>query len=208
MKILILNGPNLNLLGRREPSVYGDRSFDEYFQVLQKRYAKHDLEYFQSNSEGEIISKIHQVGFDYDGIVLNAGAYTHTSIAIADAIRAVHTPVVELHISNVYAREEYRHRSMIAPACRGCICGFGLKGYDLAIESFLGDEAASKKPLGKKMAKGLRDRRGTSRQRRPFVGDRRKTQPNGSKNSPGKGLDGTDRRENVAKEEELTFYIW
>ncbi len=155
MKILILNGPNLNLLGRREPSVYGDRSFDEYFQVLQKRYAKHDLEYFQSNSEGEIISKIHQVGFDYDGIVLNAGAYTHTSIAIADAIRAVHTPVVELHISNVYAREEYRHRSMIAPACRGCICGFGLKGYDLAIESFLGDEAASKKTLGKKWQKAF-----------------------------------------------------
>ena len=155
MKILILNGPNLNLLGRREPSVYGDRSFDEYFQVLQKRYAKHELEYFQSNSEGEIISKIHQVGFAYDGIVLNAGAYTHTSIAIADAIRAVHTPVVELHISNVYAREEYRHRSMIAPACRGCICGFGLKGYDLAIESFLGDEAASKKPLGKKWQKAF-----------------------------------------------------
>ncbi len=155
MKILILNGPNLNLLGRREPSVYGDRSFDEYFQVLQKRYAKHDLEYFQSNSEGEIISKIHQVGFDYDGIVLNAGAYTHTSIAIADAIRAVHTPVVELHISNVYAREEYRHHSMIAPACRGCICGFGLKGYDLAIESFLGDEAASKKTLGKKWQKAF-----------------------------------------------------
>lgn len=155
MKILILNGPNLNLLGRREPSVYGNRSFDEYFQVLQKRYAKHELEYFQSNSEGEIISKIHQVGFDYDGIVLNAGAYTHTSIAIADAIRAVHTPVVELHISNVYAREEYRHRSMIAPACRGCICGFGLKGYDLAIESFLGDEAASKKPLGKKWQKAF-----------------------------------------------------
>lgn len=155
MKILILNGPNLNLLGRREPSVYGDRSFDEYFQVLQKRYAKHELEYFQSNSEGEIISKIHQVGFDYDGIVLNAGAYTHTSIAIADAIRAVHTPVVELHISNVYAREEYRHHSMIAPACRGCICGFGLKGYDLAIESFLGDEAASKKPLGKKWQKAF-----------------------------------------------------
>lgn len=155
MKILILNGPNLNLLGRREPSVYGNRSFDEYFQVLQKRYAKHELEYFQSNSEGEIISKIHQVGFDYDGIVLNAGAYTHTSIAIADAIRAVHTPVVELHISNVYAREEYRHHSMIAPACRGCICGFGLKGYDLAIESFLGDEAASKKPLGKKWQKAF-----------------------------------------------------
>ena len=155
MKILILNGPNLNLLGRREPSVYGNRSFDEYFQVLQKRYAKHELEYFQSNSEGEIISKIHQVGFDYDGIVLNAGAYTHTSIAIADAIRAVHTPVVELHISNVYAREEYRHRSMIAPACRGCICGFGLKGYDLAIESFLGDEAASKKPQEKKWQKAF-----------------------------------------------------
>lgn len=137
MKILILNGPNLNLLGKREPSVYGNESFDDYYKKLKDKYKDVQLAYFQSNSEGDIISKIHETGFSYDGIVLNAGAYTHTSIAIADAIRAVMAPVVELHISNVYAREEYRHRSFIAPACRGCICGFGLKGYDMAIDSFL-----------------------------------------------------------------------
>ncbi len=136
MKILILNGPNLNLLGKREPSVYGSESFDDYYKSLRDKYKDVQLEYFQSNSEGDIISKIHETGFSYDGIVLNAGAYTHTSLAIADAIRAVTTPVVELHISNVYAREEYRHHSFIAPACRGCICGFGLKGYDMAIDSF------------------------------------------------------------------------
>ena len=136
MKILILNGPNLNLLGKREPSVYGSESFDDYYKSLKDKYKDIQLEYFQSNSEGDIISKIHETGFSYDGIVLNAGAYTHTSLAIADAIRAVTTPVVELHISNVYAREEYRHPSFIAPACRGCICGFGLKGYDMAIDSF------------------------------------------------------------------------
>lgn len=137
MKILILNGPNLNLLGKREPSVYGNESFDDYYKKLKDKYKDVQLAYFQSNSEGDIISKIHETGFSYDGIVLNAGAYTHTSLAIADAIRAVMAPVVELHISNVYAREEYRHRSFIAPACRGCICGFGLKGYDMAIDSFL-----------------------------------------------------------------------
>lgn len=137
MKILILNGPNLNLLGKREPSVYGNESFDDYYKKLKDKYKDVQLAYFQSNSEGAIISKIHETGFSYDGIVLNAGAYTHTSLAIADAIRAVMAPVVELHISNVYAREEYRHRSFIAPACRGCICGFGLKGYDMAIDSFL-----------------------------------------------------------------------
>ena len=137
MKILILNGPNLNLLGKREPSVYGNESFDDYYKKLKDKYKDVQLAYFQSNSEGDIISKIHETGFSYDGIVLNAGAYTHTSLAIADAIRTVMAPVVELHISNVYAREEYRHRSFIAPACRGCICGFGLKGYDMAIDSFL-----------------------------------------------------------------------
>lgn len=136
MKILILNGPNLNLLGKREPSVYGSESFDDYYKWLKDKYKDIQLEYFQSNSEGDIISKIHETGFSYDGIILNAGAYTHTSLAIADAIRAVTTPVVELHISNVYAREEYRHHSFIASACRGCICGFGLKGYDMAIDSF------------------------------------------------------------------------
>ncbi|MDD4819975.1 MAG: type II 3-dehydroquinate dehydratase [Flavobacteriales bacterium] len=137
MKILILNGPNLNLLGRREPQIYGSTSFEEYFEGMKKRFHNVDLEYFQSNHEGEIIDKIHAVGYSYDGIVLNAGAYTHTSIAIHDAIKGVTTPVVELHISNVHAREEYRHHSAIAPACKGCICGFGLHGYDMAVESFL-----------------------------------------------------------------------
>ena len=157
MKIEIINGPNMNMLGIREPNIYGSTTYSDLCDMIKKYCNERGVEphFFQSNSEGEIISKIHQVGFDYDGIVLNAGAYTHTSIAIADAIRAVHTPVVELHISNVYAREEYRHRSMIAPACRGCICGFGLKGYDLAIESFLGDPSASKKPLGEKWQKAF-----------------------------------------------------
>lgn len=137
MKILILNGPNLNLLGRREPEIYGSMSFEEYFAKLKTKFSNVDLEYFQSNHEGDIIDKIHAVGYSYYGIVLNAGAYTHTSIAIHDAIKGVKTPVVELHISNVYAREEYRRHSVIAPACRGCICGFGLRGYDMAVESFL-----------------------------------------------------------------------
>ena len=137
MKILILNGPNLNLLGRREPEIYGNKSFIEYFLELELRYPQVQLEHLQSNHEGHIIDRLHSVGFTYDGIILNAGAYTHTSLAIHDAIKSITTPVVELHISNVYAREEFRRHSMIAPACRACLCGFGLKGYDLAIESFL-----------------------------------------------------------------------
>lgn len=137
MKIQIINGPNINLLGKREPSIYGTQSFEDYLVELQKCYPDVDFEYFQSNIEGEMINKIHEVGFDYDGIVLNAGAYTHTSIALQDAIRAVTSPVVEVHISNVYSREEFRHKSMISCACIGVICGFGLKSYRLAIEALL-----------------------------------------------------------------------
>ncbi len=136
-KIAIINGPNLNLLGVREKSIYGDTSFNSYFAGLKSRFENVELTYFQSNCEGSIIDEIHRVGFDVDGIVLNAGAYTHYSIAIADAIRAVKAPVVEVHISNVHSREEYRHVSMIAPACRGVIAGFGLKSYDLAVEALL-----------------------------------------------------------------------
>lgn len=136
-KIAVINGPNLNLLGVREKSIYGDTSFDSYFAGLKSRFENVELTYFQSNCEGSIIDEIHRVGFDVDGIVLNAGAYTHYSIAIADAIRAVKAPVVEVHISNVHSREEYRHVSMIAPACRGVIAGFGLKSYDLAVEALL-----------------------------------------------------------------------
>ena len=136
MKVLILNGPNLNLLGKREPDVYGDTSFETYFPHLQQIYPKCDLSYFQSNHEGDIIDKIHDVGFSYDGIVLNAGAYTHTSIAIHDAIKAVKTPVVEVHISNIHTREEFRHKSMIAAACKGSIIGLGLLSYELAIDFF------------------------------------------------------------------------
>ena len=136
-KIAVINGPNLNLLGVREKSIYGDTSFDSYFAGLKSRFENVELTYFQSNCEGSIIDEIHRVGFDVDGIVLNAGAYTHYSIAIADAIRAVKAPVVEVHISNVHSREEYRHVSMIAPACRGVIAGFGLKSYDLAVDALL-----------------------------------------------------------------------
>ena len=136
-KIAVINGPNLNLLGVREKSIYSDTSFDSYFAGLKSRFENVELTYFQSNCEGSIIDEIHRVGFDVDGIVLNAGAYTHYSIAIADAIRAVKAPVVEVHISNVHSREEYRHVSMIAPACRGVIAGFGLKSYDLAVEALL-----------------------------------------------------------------------
>ena len=136
-KIAVINGPNLNLLGVREKSIYGDTSFDSYFAGLKSRFENVELTYFQSNCEGSIIDEIHRVGFDVDGIVLNAGAYTHYSIAIANAIRAVKAPVVEVHISNVHSREEYRHVSMIAPACRGVIAGFGLKSYDLAVEALL-----------------------------------------------------------------------
>ncbi len=138
MKILIINGPNLNLLGVREKSIYGDKSFAGYFNSLVEAYGDDvELVYFQSNHEGAIIDKIHECGFDVDGIVLNAGAYTHTSIAIADAIRAVKAPVVEVHISNVHSREDYRHVSMIASACIGVIAGFGLDSYRLAVEALL-----------------------------------------------------------------------
>ena len=137
MKIQIINGPNINLLGKREPSVYGLRSFDDYLDELKKRYPEVDFYCFQSNVEGEMINKIHEVGFEFDGIVLNAGAYTHTSIALQDAIRAVNTPVVEVHISNVHQREEFRHKSMISCACVGVICGFGLDSYRLAVEALL-----------------------------------------------------------------------
>ena len=136
-KILIINGPNLNLLGKREPTVYGNASFDGYLQELITRYPQCELTYYQSNVEGELINKIHEVGFEWDGIVLNAGAYTHTSIALHDAIKAVTTPVVEVHISNVHKRESFRHVSMISAACKGVIIGFGLDSYRLAIESFL-----------------------------------------------------------------------
>ena len=137
MKIQIINGPNINLLGKREPGIYGARSFEDYLQELKNRYPKVVFEYYQSNVEGEMINKIHEVGFDYDGIVLNAGAYTHTSIALQDAIRAVISPVVEVHISNVHQREEFRHQSMIACACAGVICGFGLDSYRLGVEALL-----------------------------------------------------------------------
>jgi 3-dehydroquinate dehydratase-2 len=137
MKIQIINGPNLNLLGVREKSIYGDASFESYLVELRKRYSNINIEYYQSNVEGEIINKLHQIGFEYDGIVINAGAYTHTSIAIADAIAAINTPVIEVHISNVYKREEFRHHSMLAASCRGVIAGFGMDSYRLAIENFL-----------------------------------------------------------------------
>ena len=137
MKIQIINGPNINLLGKREPSIYGARSCDDYLVELKRRYPQVEFEYFQSNVEGEMINKIHETGFDYDGIVLNAGAYTHTSIALQDAIRAVTAPVIEVHISNVHTREEFRHKSMIASACVGVICGFGLHSYRLAVEALL-----------------------------------------------------------------------
>lgn len=137
MKIQIINGPNINLLGKREPAIYGSHSFDDYLVELKQAYPQVEFEYFQSNIEGEMINKIHQIGFDYDGIILNAGAYTHTSIALQDAIRAVTSPVIEVHISNVHAREEFRHRSMISCACLGVIAGFGMDSYRLAVEALL-----------------------------------------------------------------------
>ena len=137
MKIIIINGPNLNLLGRREPEIYGAHSFDDYFKELQNKFLDVNLSYFQSNIEGEIIDKLHEVGFSYDGVILNAAAYTHTSVGIGDAVKAIETPVVEVHISNVHDREEFRHQSFIAANAKGVIVGFGLKSYDLAIESFL-----------------------------------------------------------------------
>lgn len=136
MKILIINGPNLNLLGIREPEVYGNGTFEDYFSALQKEFLGVTLEYYQSNVEGEIINKLQEVGFSFDGIVLNAGGYTHTSIAIHDCIKAITTPVVEVHISNIFGREEYRHKSLISSACKGLVAGFGLDSYRLAIQSF------------------------------------------------------------------------
>ena len=137
MRIQIINGPNINLLGKREPSIYGSSTFEDCLVGLKSRYPDVSLDYFQSNIEGELIDKIQEVGFDVDGIVLNAGAYTHTSIALHDAIRAITAPVIEVHISNVHARESFRHVSMIACACRGVICGFGLDSYRLAVEALL-----------------------------------------------------------------------
>jgi len=139
MKIQIINGPNLNLLGVREKSIYGDSSFEAYLEKLRSRYPAIEIAYYQSNIEGEIINKIHEVGFAFDGVVLNAGAYTHTSIAIADAIAAIKAPVIEVHISNVYKREDFRHHSMLAASCRGVIAGFGMNSYRLAVESLLED---------------------------------------------------------------------
>lgn len=140
MRIQIINGPNINLLGKREPSIYGGVPFDDYLAGLRRKYADVEIGCFQSNIEGELIDKIHQVGFDADGIILNAGAYTHTSIALQDAIRSAYCPVIEVHVSNVHAREAFRHVSMIACACKGVICGFGLNSYRLALEALLDDK--------------------------------------------------------------------
>jgi 3-dehydroquinate dehydratase-2 len=137
MKIQIINGPNLNLLGKREPTVYGNQSFDDFFVELKKRFNDIELHYYQSNVEGELINKIHEVGFSFDGIILNAGAYTHTSVAIHDALGAVKTPTIEVHISNVYAREEFRHKSLITSKCIGLLTGFGMEGYALALTYFI-----------------------------------------------------------------------
>ncbi len=135
MRIQIINGPNINLLGKREPGIYGATSFEDYYKTLCERYLDIEFHYYQSNVEGEMINKIHEVGFDYDGIVLNAGAYTHTSVALQDALRAVTAPTIEVHISNVHKREEFRHKSFISCACLGVICGFGLDSYRLAVEA-------------------------------------------------------------------------
>lgn len=137
MKIQIINGPNLNLLGVREPSIYGAEGFDTYIEKLREKFSVLEIDYYQSNVEGELINKLHEVGFTYDGIIINGGAYTHTSVAIADAIAAINTPVIEVHISNIYAREEYRHVSLTGKNCKGVLTGFGLDGYRLALESFL-----------------------------------------------------------------------
>jgi 3-dehydroquinate dehydratase-2 len=137
MKIIIINGPNLNLLGKREPEIYGHQTFEDYFSVLKNKYPSLELDYFQSNIEGELISKIQEVGFTYDGILLNAAAYTHTSIGIGDAVKAISTPVIEVHISNTFSRENFRHQSFISANAKGVIIGFGLNSYDLALQSFL-----------------------------------------------------------------------
>lgn len=137
MKIAIINGPNLNLLGKREPEVYGSLTFEQYFEELKAAFPAVELSYFQSNVEGEIVNHLHETGFTYDGILLNAGAYTHTSVAIRDAIAGIKTPVVEIHISNIYAREEFRHTSLTAAKAVGVICGLGMKGYALGVRFFL-----------------------------------------------------------------------
>jgi len=136
MKIIIINGPNLNLLGKREPEIYGNTTFEMYFDELKNKFPSIDLTYFQSNIEGELIDKIQEVGFSYDGIILNAAAYTHTSVGIGDAVKAITTPVIEVHISNTFSRESFRHQSFISPNAKGIIIGFGLKSYELAIQSF------------------------------------------------------------------------
>ncbi|NRB82658.1 MAG: type II 3-dehydroquinate dehydratase [Winogradskyella sp.] len=136
-KLIIINGPNLNLLGKREPEIYGSETFEDYFEKLKVKFNYFNIEYYQSNIEGELIDKIQEVGFSYDGIILNAAAYTHTSVGIGDAIKAISTPVVEVHISNTFAREEFRHQSFISPNAKGVILGFGMSSYDLAIQSFI-----------------------------------------------------------------------
>lgn len=137
MKLIIINGPNLNLLGTRETNVYGNQPFEDYFEALTKRFSSIELNYYQSNLEGELINKLHETGFNFDGIILNAGGYTHTSVALRDAIAAIKTPTIEVHISNIFAREDFRHTSLIAAKCLGSISGFGLDSYRLAIESFI-----------------------------------------------------------------------
>ena len=135
--IIIINGPNLNLLGKREPDIYGSQSFDSFFKTLRGHFPQFQLDYFQSNIEGELIDKLHEVGFSYDGIILNAAAYTHTSVGIGDAVKGISSPVIEVHISNTYSREEFRHHSFISPNARGVILGFGLQSYSLALQSFI-----------------------------------------------------------------------
>ena len=137
MKIIIINGPNLNLLGKREPEIYGSQTFEDYLNELNKKHPGIELSYYQSNVEGELINKLHEVGFNYDGIILNAGAYTHTSIGLGDAVKGIKTPVVEVHISNTFGREEFRHQSYISPNAKGVILGFGMQSYELAVLSFL-----------------------------------------------------------------------
>ncbi len=136
-KLIIINGPNLNLLGKREPNIYGSLSFTEFLDEIKEKYTDVKIDYFQSNIEGEIIDKLHEVGFTYDGIILNAAAYTHTSVGIGDAVKAIETPVVEVHISNTFGREEFRHNSYVSPNAKGVILGFGLQSYELAIQSFI-----------------------------------------------------------------------
>lgn len=137
-KILILNGPNLNLLGKREPAIYGSQSFEDYFKILKKTFPDEELHYFQSNHEGTLLDKIHETGFSFDGLVINAGAFTHTSVALADALSAVPMPAVEVHISNIHKREAFRHHSFLTSRCQGMICGLGLQGYELAVRYLLG----------------------------------------------------------------------